>query len=400
MSWSGRSEPARALFGGERFAACGRSTWTASGGVWIRSRWRSIRPGKAARRRCPPARRPAARAASRRRRGELRADAEQLGVDSSARRKTAWTCGTVSSRDGGPAGTGCPRASLLAGFRPAARRPPARRPGGRPHADRRRIRAEFAELWRRWLRLWPSRWEPEQRKLLGEYVSLLQMIVSGDRYDEGAGRSVFRRYYSLFPKVTRLLPCWAVTSLSARGRLPFEPAFFDLVVIDEASQCDIASALPLLFRAQARRDHRRPSATEARQHGRAAGGPADSRGSRPRGRPRGLGLFGEFAVRPGAQPVPPRGHRESARPPPLAPRHHRVFEPPFLPRRRCASRPITNRSSGRSAQGPAVRWLDVRGKVVRPARGGAVNAVEAEAVVARSAQAGGGARDTTARSAW
>ena len=76
------------------------------------------------------------------------------------------------------------------------------------------------------------------------------MISGGDRYDEGAGRRVFRRYYSLFPKVARILPCWAVTSLSARGRLPFEAGFFDLAVIDEASQCDIASALPLLYRAR------------------------------------------------------------------------------------------------------------------------------------------------------
>src|SRR6185369_7992395 len=106
------------------------------------------------------------------------------------------------------------------------------------------------ELWRRWLRLWPGRWEPEQRRLLAEFVSLLQMIAGGDRLEEGAGRKVFRRYYSLFPKVAQLLPCWAVTSLSARGRLPFEPALFDLAVIDEASQCDIASALPLLYRAR------------------------------------------------------------------------------------------------------------------------------------------------------
>jgi AAA domain len=79
------------------------------------------------------------------------------------------------------------------------------------------------ELWRRWVRLWPSRWDPEQRKLLSEYVSLLQMIAGGGHYEEGAGTKVWRRYYSLFAKVTRLLPCWAVTSLSARGRLPFEP---------------------------------------------------------------------------------------------------------------------------------------------------------------------------------
>src|SRR5208337_4182245 len=31
------------------------------------------------------------------------------------------------------------------------------------------------ELWQSWLRLRPSRWKPEQRKLLSEYVSLLQM---------------------------------------------------------------------------------------------------------------------------------------------------------------------------------------------------------------------------------
>ncbi len=106
------------------------------------------------------------------------------------------------------------------------------------------------ELWQSWLGMRPSRWTPEKRKLLSEYVSLLQMIVGGDGYGEGAGRRVFRRYYSLFPKVAKILPCWAVTSLSARGRLPFEGGFFDLVVIDEASQCDIASALPLLYRAR------------------------------------------------------------------------------------------------------------------------------------------------------
>ncbi len=42
---------------------------------------------------------------------------------------------------------------------------------------------------------------------------------------------------------------WAVTSLSAR-RFPLGPALFDLVVIDEASQCAIPQVLPLLFRAR------------------------------------------------------------------------------------------------------------------------------------------------------
>jgi very-short-patch-repair endonuclease len=46
------------------------------------------------------------------------------------------------------------------------------------------------------------------------------------------------------------LPIWIVTSLSARRALPLSPCLFDLVIVDEASQCDIPSALPLLYRAR------------------------------------------------------------------------------------------------------------------------------------------------------
>ncbi|WP_280276690.1 caspase, EACC1-associated type [Nocardia wallacei] len=45
------------------------------------------------------------------------------------------------------------------------------------------------------------------------------------------------------------IPAWAVTNLSAR-RFPPDPALFDLVVVDEASQCAIPHVLPLLFRAR------------------------------------------------------------------------------------------------------------------------------------------------------
>ena len=45
-----------------------------------------------------------------------------------------------------------------------------------------------------------------------------------------------------------MLPLWAVTNLSVRNNLPLEQGLFDLVVIDEASQCNIPSALPLLVR--------------------------------------------------------------------------------------------------------------------------------------------------------
>lgn len=44
-------------------------------------------------------------------------------------------------------------------------------------------------------------------------------------------------------------PAWAVTAQSARS-FPPNPGLFDLVVIDEASQCSIPAVLPLLFRAK------------------------------------------------------------------------------------------------------------------------------------------------------
>jgi hypothetical protein len=45
-----------------------------------------------------------------------------------------------------------------------------------------------------------------------------------------------------------VFPIWATTNLSARSNLPLTPGLFDIIVIDEASQCDVPSALPLLYR--------------------------------------------------------------------------------------------------------------------------------------------------------
>ncbi len=52
------------------------------------------------------------------------------------------------------------------------------------------------------------------------------------------------------PIISTMLPINAVTSLSIRRRIPFKPALYDLLIIDEASQCDIASMIPLLLRAK------------------------------------------------------------------------------------------------------------------------------------------------------
>ena len=45
-------------------------------------------------------------------------------------------------------------------------------------------------------------------------------------------------------------PLWLASALGAPKRIPLKDGLFDLVIFDEASQCDIGSALPLLARAR------------------------------------------------------------------------------------------------------------------------------------------------------
>jgi very-short-patch-repair endonuclease len=52
------------------------------------------------------------------------------------------------------------------------------------------------------------------------------------------------------PQILKAFPCWAVTNLSAGSRIPLVPGLFDLAVVDEASQSDIPSAIPILFRSR------------------------------------------------------------------------------------------------------------------------------------------------------
>ena len=110
------------------------------------------------------------------------------------------------------------------------------------------IAENSSRLWANWLRVIPAKLSNKDRQLLSQYAAVIKMVI-----DTRGGRptaSIWRQYYSLKEKVSHLLPCWAVTSLSTRGRLPFSAGYYDLVVFDEASQCDIASALPLLYRAK------------------------------------------------------------------------------------------------------------------------------------------------------
>lgn len=53
-----------------------------------------------------------------------------------------------------------------------------------------------------------------------------------------------------FKPLMEAFPCWCVTTYAISGSLPMKPGLFDVAIIDEASQCDIASCFPILFRAK------------------------------------------------------------------------------------------------------------------------------------------------------
>jgi very-short-patch-repair endonuclease len=113
------------------------------------------------------------------------------------------------------------------------------------------IKSDLAEiagkLWNKWLVARPLNMDSQCRSEMSDYVASIRLIGNVDISEYPSIRKQFKK---LQQEMTQFLPCWAVTSLSAKGRIPFEPGIFDLVIIDEASQCDIASALPMLYRAK------------------------------------------------------------------------------------------------------------------------------------------------------
>lgn len=103
------------------------------------------------------------------------------------------------------------------------------------------------KLWNKWLITRPLQIDAQKRTEMTQYVTAMKLL--GD-VDLSEYQELRKQFNKLQKDMTRFLPCWAVTSLSAKGRVPFQPGIFDVVIIDEASQCDIASVIPLLYRAK------------------------------------------------------------------------------------------------------------------------------------------------------
>jgi len=95
----------------------------------------------------------------------------------------------------------------------------------------------------------PLTLDNKKRNALNNYISVL-----GDLATPGLSptvkKSLMIQMEETQREVSEFLTAWCVTNLSISGELPLDEGFFDLVVIDEASQCDIASVIPLLFRSK------------------------------------------------------------------------------------------------------------------------------------------------------
>lgn len=96
------------------------------------------------------------------------------------------------------------------------------------------LQAKAKTAWNSWLNQHIGTFNTQNRGELHDYISLLEHNHVDD--------------YT--PALKQMMPVSAITSLSARRRLPFREAVYDLLIIDEASQCDIASMIPLLMRAK------------------------------------------------------------------------------------------------------------------------------------------------------
>jgi superfamily I DNA and/or RNA helicase len=55
--------------------------------------------------------------------------------------------------------------------------------------------------------------------------------------------------YAHFEQALKAQPVWITATMSAQA-IPMQPRLFDLLVIDEATQCTLTNLLPLIFRAK------------------------------------------------------------------------------------------------------------------------------------------------------
>lgn len=110
--------------------------------------------------------------------------------------------------------------------------------------DIKKEQAEIAhQLWSQWVKAMGVNIPHSLRLKVSAFIS--ELTLNNDGAMTTGQMKTFRNIES---QLKEILPICAITSLSVRKRVPFVSGMYDLLIIDEASQCDIPSILPLLYR--------------------------------------------------------------------------------------------------------------------------------------------------------
>ncbi len=78
-----------------------------------------------------------------------------------------------------------------------------------------------------------------------DFITLIEAL------NEKIGNIIHYKFETInFQLILEALPIWICTTENLHNILPLKAELFDVAIIDEATQCDIASAIPLLYRAK------------------------------------------------------------------------------------------------------------------------------------------------------
>jgi very-short-patch-repair endonuclease/adenylate kinase family enzyme len=91
---------------------------------------------------------------------------------------------------------------------------------------------------------------PEAREEFAQLRAGLDNLGGDLSSDDPFVQRLARAFGKLMPELMKHFPLWAVSNLSVSKVMPLAPGMFDIAVIDEASQCDIPSVIPILYRAR------------------------------------------------------------------------------------------------------------------------------------------------------
>ncbi len=110
-----------------------------------------------------------------------------------------------------------------------------------------RITASSQNFINLWLNVKYNNISDYERQRISEFTTVLNLIIGNAN---SVDKKTWAKYFGLFNSLNKYIPNLTVTSLAIHNKVPMQKSFFDIVVIDESSACDIASVIPLLYRSK------------------------------------------------------------------------------------------------------------------------------------------------------